>query len=145
MAFRGEGFVSRIIRHVTGGRHTHVGIAWVFRERVFLLEAREGRGVQIRALSTCLPCDWLHCDLTWTERAETAALSKLGKPYSYVDALRVGMGIAPANSGYICSEFAARVQAHITARIPYFPAHTPTSLVQSWLDQDVPLVALKED
>lgn len=43
LTWRGEGFVRRLIRHGRGASWSHVGIAWRFRSRLFVLEA----------------CDWL--------------------------------------------------------------------------------------
>ncbi len=78
-------FVSRLIRTWTGGSYSHVGVAWRYRDRVFVLAAREGRGVGLDALSTQLPAYWLRTGLLWSDETERLALEGLGLPYSYLD------------------------------------------------------------
>lgn len=136
LAWRGKGLVSWLIRHVTGGSHTHVGVAWWLHDRLFILEAREGVGVQIRAASAALPFDWISLDLIWDEVTERFALQALGKPYSYADALRAGLGFRLSDDGYICSEYAAEVIRCLEMDCSDRPAShsTPTGLVQHWLD-----------
>lgn len=139
LAWRGRGSISWLIRHITGGVHTHVGIAWWLHGRLFILEAKEGVGVQIRAASAALSFDWLQLDLAWSFEVEEFALSKLGKPYSYVDALQAGLGFPLNQDGYICSEYAAELYKRLDARASILTSPTPTDLVQFWLDQDVTL------
>ena len=131
LAWRGEGFVGRLIRHWTGASWSHVGIAWRFRGRVFVLEAREGSGVGLRAVSNCLPFDHIGADSHWSEDVESFALEHLGKPYSYPDFVRAGLGLRPGFEGEICSEYAAKVlrQAGVFAS-----GLTPADLVSSCLE-----------
>jgi len=144
IAFRGNSWVSQLIRHVTGGRHTHVGVAFWMRGRLFLLEAREGAGVQLRACSNVLPFDWIKTDISWTEKAETFAFRELGKSYSYLDAVRAGFGSRLKGSGYICSEYAAEVQLRCGGVDPLsIPKAAPASLVDYWLNLGRPLRSLK--
>lgn len=143
LAWRGRGPVSWLIRHVSGGAHTHVGVAWWLHGRLFILEAREGVGVQIRAASAALSFDWIKTGAVWTERVEQYALSKLGKPYSYIDALQAGLGFPLNQDGYICSEYAAELFRRMDARSALLFSPTPTDLVQFWLDQGASLRSVK--
>jgi len=143
IAFRGNGPVSRLIRHVTGGRHTHVGVAFWWHDGLFLFEAREGVGVQIRPCSNLLPFDWIETGLEWTEQAEQFAFAQRGKPYSYLDAIRAGLGFKLGGGGYICSEYAAEIQWKCNGADPLIPRATPSDLVDFWLDQGAPIRALK--
>jgi len=144
IAFRGNGPVSRLIRHVTGGRHTHVGVAFWMRGRLFLLEAREGAGVQLRACSNVLPFDWIKTDISWTEKAETFAFRELGKPYSYLDAVRAGLGSRLNGTGYICSEYAAEIQLRCGGADQLtIPKAAPADLVDYWLNLGRPLRSLR--
>lgn len=143
IAFRGNGRWSRLIRHVTGGRHTHVGVAFWMRGRLFLLEAREGVGVQLRACSNVLPFDWIKTDVRWTEDAETFAFRELGKPYSYLDAVRAGLGLKLKSDGFICSEYAAGIQMRCKGTgCASLPVGHPSGLVDYWLDLGRPLRSL---
>lgn len=141
LAFKGESLLGRLVCHVTGSDYSHVGIAWRFRGRLFILEAREGRGVGIRAASNALPFAWAKLDLAWTNEAEDFALSALGKPYSYLDALKAGLGFPLTETGLICSEYAATIQAHLDAR--FFDKGvrptTPAALVNFWSDHGAAL------
>ncbi len=91
LAFANGRFVSRLIRSWTGGSYSHVGVAWRYRDRVFVLAAREGRGVGLDALSTQLPAYWLRTSLLWSDETERLALEGLGLPYSYLDCARVAL------------------------------------------------------
>ena len=144
LAWRGSGPIGWLIRHVTGGSHTHVGVAWRFRDRLFVLEAQEGRGVQIRALSRALPCDWIRTNNPWGKAAEQAALERLGLPYSYRDALRTGLGLSQIRYGDICSEYAARVLSVTDPhKTDYPPSPSPAELVNHFLDDGAPLRTVK--
>lgn len=135
IAFRGEGWLSRLIRAATGGSWSHVGVAWCFRDRVFILEARETQGVTIRALSEVGRFDWIStAPIAWTDRAETAALADLGRSYSYADAALVGIGLSPATHGEICSEYASKV-LHQMEMAPLPSNLSPSSLVSELLDR----------
>lgn len=51
-------FQIQLVRMFTRSEYSHVGIAWVAHERVFVIEA-VGSGVRIFPLSNQLPCYWL--------------------------------------------------------------------------------------
>ncbi|SNY90087.1 hypothetical protein SAMN04515647_0229 [Cohaesibacter sp. ES.047] len=140
IAFRGKGPVSWLIRHVTGGFHTHVGVAWWFRGRLFILEAREGIGVTLRAACAALPFDWIRLSVDWSASVEDFAFSQLGKPYSYIDALGAGLGFPMTAEGYICSEYAAEIfwRSDLDFDLKS-SAITPTALVEYWIEQGASL------
>lgn len=73
------------------------------------LKAVEGSDVQLRAASTVGKFDWLPTGLSWTTDVEVFALSMLGKPYSYLEAIGAGLGFAVSQDGFICSEYAAEI------------------------------------
>ncbi|MGJ8529379.1 hypothetical protein [Maritalea sp.] len=143
LAWRGNGFWSWLIRHTTGGAHTHVGVAWWFRKRLFVLEAKEGVGVQLRALSNTGSFDWLPTNINWSIDLECFAFSHLGKRYSYLEAVGAGLGFTVQNDEFICSEYAAELFRRadrlngLKVKSP-----TPTGLVQYWLGQGVSLRAI---
>lgn len=141
IAWRGTGPVSRLIRRVTMGGVTHVGVAWHWREadRLFVLEQREFRGVTLRALSNCRP--FLHISTgvaaeLWHPGAWTAAVAELGKPYSYLDAARAGLNIPMLGDGGICSAYARAVLRDSGLAIPDSVQH-PQALVE-WVQGEIP-------
>lgn len=135
LAWRGESLISRLIRHWTASPWSHVGVAWRFRGRLFVLEAREGRGVTIRAASHALPFHHINTGVKWTDAAEALALAQLGKPYSYSDFVRAGLGLKLNDpTGDICSEYAAFVIAAADPHRNHYPATpTPGKLVEHFL------------
>ena len=144
LAWRGTSFLGRLVRAVTGGSWSHVGIAWWYRGRLLVLEAKEGRGVSIRNASHALPFDHVSTGLSWTAAAEDRTFAELGMPYSWLDALRAGLGLRtnPAD-GFICSEFAAHVLAACDngkSTVPLMP--TPARLVEHFLEHGGRLVAV---
>lgn len=144
LAFSNGGFVSRLIRTWEGGSYSHVGIAWVFRERVFVLAAREGRGVGIDALSTQVPAYWLSTGAAWTPEVERLALEHLGLPYSYPDCLRVALGRPVIHDGEVCSVYAAIVLRAAGLDLPQ-PSYTPATLVEAMLTHGADLHRLLPD
>ena len=145
LAFRGRGPIAWIIRRVTGGSHTHVGVAWWLHNRLFVLEAVEGAGVQLRAASALGKFDWLPTGLSWTNDVEVFALSMLGKPYSYLEAIGAGLGFEVSQDGFICSEYVAeifRLAGVLDEQLANAP--TPTDLVQYSLDQGASLNTIHE-
>ncbi len=110
LAWSGKGWVGRLIRTWTGQTYSHVGIAWVSAGRVFVIEAREGKGVTMRLLSKAMPVAWISLGLEWSEEAETFALSELGQPYSLLNALRAGFGLLPRRKdGWQCAQYVLAV------------------------------------
>lgn len=144
LAFRGTTFISRFIRMWTGGSWSHVAIAWVHDDRVFLMEAREFNGVEIRAVSESLPCDWISTGAVWSENIERLAMERLGKPYSYKDCLRVGVGLKPTHDDRVCSVYASTVLRAGGVHVPDRP-QTPQSLVSHLLDSGCPLRTLSPE
>jgi virulence-associated protein VapD len=133
IAFSGTGFFGRLIRRFTGQTYSHVGIAWVISGRVFIVEALDGRGVVMRPLSITLPFYRIESKSDFTEIHEEYMLSKVGKAYSYIDAILAGLGIKPKSSDvYQCAEFIADVYG-IRDEVPQF---TPGELVLHFLRKD---------
>ena len=145
LAWRGETALGRLVRMATGGSWSHVGVAWHFRGRLFVLEAREGAGVQLRAASNALPFDWIATGNLWGAPSEALALALLGRPYSYGDFVQAGLGLRLTDKrGFICSEYAAFVLgAGDPSREAYPVAPTPAALVDHFLDSGAPLSTVR--
>lgn len=143
LAFKGESWMSSIIRRFTKGSWTHVGIAWKYKSRLFILEARQYYGVSIRPVSDALPCGWISIPTTWNNDVEEFALERLGKTYSYQDAIKVGLGIDPIHDDRVCSLYAAAVLRKAGIPVNCINPH-PDRLVQYLLQSEYPLVEIFE-
>jgi len=133
IAFRPSSFIGRIITHVTGGSWSHVAIAIWLDERLFILEAKEFRGVQIRAMSEVGDFDWIPIlKPPFSQEMRNYSMSRLGKPYSYADALRAGFGLKfNKKNGDICSEYASDIyRKFLKTLTPIPPSPTPSKLVE---------------
>jgi len=114
LAWSGRSIGARIIRHWTGSRISHVGLAMWVGPRLFSVEALPGIGVTMRLLSTALPLQWSPLELSperW-QSAEEFALRTLGRGYSWLDAILAGLGLPPRQwDKYQCAEFVLDVLA----------------------------------
>jgi hypothetical protein len=144
LAFTSNAFLSSLIRHATGGSYSHIGIAWRYRDRLYLLNAREGAGVELQALSAQLPFHWISTGVRWGAVVEEAALAHLGEPYSYLDAVRVWLGREPQHSAEVCSVYAAMVLRTAGFDLP-LPSYTPSALVEAVLARGADLRLIIED
>ena len=133
-AFRGTSPISRFIRGWTGNSYSHVGIAWVSHGRNFILQDKEGVGIQLCTLTPLLPCDWIKTDVQWTDELEQFSFNNLGQGYSYVNAIRAGLGLTPVGNDRICSEFAASILQQAKVLDDSKIILTPADLVNNLLD-----------
>ena len=135
LAFTNSRLISRLIRTWTGGSYSHVGIAWRYRDRVFVLAAKEGGyGVCLVALSEQLPIYWIRTGAAWTDAVEDLATQRLGKPYSYADCALVALGRKPHHDDEVCSVYAATVLKAAGLDLP-LPSYTPSALVAAALER----------
>ena len=75
------------VRFFTQSEYSHIGIAWVIDDRVFILESITG-GVRIHALSDLVPFWHITTNAPWKPETQKFALSLVGKPYSQIGAIR---------------------------------------------------------
>lgn len=143
LAFRESGPVSRFIQMWTRSTWNHCGVAWVYRGRVFVIEARVASGVSMRALSRALPCDWITIGKVDRTAIEQVALSRLGLPYDIPDDVRVGLNLEPSAHGEICSTFAGECLAAGGIELPR-RGMTPEQIVGDLLDRGCALVRLAD-
>ena len=114
LAWSGRSLGAAIVRHWTGERISHVGLAMWVGPRLFCVEAVPGIGVTMRLLSSALPVEWSPLELPgehW-QAAEEHALRALGSGYSWLDAILAGLGLPTRQwHKYQCAELVAEVLA----------------------------------
>lgn len=110
VAFSSDTMIGRFIRMFTGETYSHMALVWVIENRVFTVEALDGKGVLIRPLSELLPYYHLKTVFEFTKEDEEYMLSKVGSNYSYLDAILSGLGFkTKKNNNYQCAEFVSEV------------------------------------
>jgi hypothetical protein len=81
-------FQIQMVRFFTQSEYCHIGVAYVVGERVFVLES-VGAGIRQQPLSQELPFYWIPTNVTWTDKALNAAMSKMGQKYSKFDGIKL--------------------------------------------------------
>jgi hypothetical protein len=76
-----------MVRMFTKSEYSHVGIAWTIGGRLFVLEAVVPY-VRIYPLSKSGDFYWLSLATKWEPLVEEVALSKIGYPYSQINAMQ---------------------------------------------------------
>eukprot|EP01037_Dinobryon_pediforme_P011886 gene11885-11977_t len=137
LAFRGTSLMSELIQHVEGGAYSHVALAFQQPDGLYVLEAREFIGIRKIIASKYLPV--YHVDLIatgckWTPQVEALALSIIGKEYSYLAAIEVGLGFSPDQSAEICSLYCQQVLTKAGFVIPR-RGMTPQALIDDLIEQ----------
>lgn len=132
-AFREYGPLSRFIQAWTQSTWNHVSVAWVFRGKLLMVEARALTGVSVRALSRALPADWISTPVADCDALESLLISRLGLPYDVDNAIRVGLGEEPTRGGEICSLLAEEALNAGGLNLPS-RGMTPQALVSDLLD-----------
>lgn len=134
LAWEGRSIFSLAIRLWTRSTVTHVGIAWVHQGRVFVLEAKEHKGVRMSALSRA--GDFMHIPTNskWDDRVEAVAFEPMGLPYSWGDIVAVIFKRKLKAPGYICSEYVHMVLSELSFDLMY-TSPTPGDMVEGVLQQ----------
>lgn len=143
IAVRGTSLLSRLIEAATGGPWSHVGVAWWLEDRLMVAQQREVVGCQIVPVSRLLPFDWISTGVTLTARARSRAFRDLGRSYSYLDALRVGIGLRAMHRDRVCSTFATTILGLCGRGLPTLERQSPAALVQALLDAGCALTSIE--
>lgn len=93
IAWRGKNLFSKIVQIFTRSSFSHVGIAVEFGGKFFVIDAKEGKGVQITPLFIRLPFYVLvpgeKCEVyEWNERTERLSLNRIGEKYSFIKCIK---------------------------------------------------------
>ena len=122
-------FKIAVVRALTQSEFSHVGVAWVIAERVFILEAVSA-GVRIFPLSRA--GDFYHLPLPalWGTDAEAYALSHVGDSYSQIEAIQAYFGpVDELGDVWECAQYALCVLEQ--AGIQLGTVATPTAVVRA--------------
>lgn len=98
------------IRLLTFSKYGHVGIAWrvydAHGSNLFVIEASFPK-IKVTPINPDGDFDCVPMDMEWTDTGKSYLLSKLGLPYSLMDAVRGFLGIRLANDKrFQCAELA---------------------------------------
>jgi hypothetical protein len=126
IAFRGTGLIGNVIRSVTRGDYSHVGLAWRVGGRLLMMELKEGVGSRIVPLSNRGPFDWISTRIGDDEELLSFALQNMGNTrYSYLNAFMAGLGIDSIFPGEQCAMFVESVYLRhglLTSSLPDKPS-----------------------
>jgi hypothetical protein len=96
----------QLVRIFTQSEYSHVGVAYVVADRVFVLESVSS-GIRQQPLSAEIPFFWLPTGSLWTDDTLVAAMSKMGQSYSkWEGILSLWRKIKPgSNDKWECAEY----------------------------------------
>lgn len=117
----------QLVRFITQSEYSHVGIAWKIGGRLLVVEAVVP-AVRIYPLSKL--GDFYHIPLgvEWTQETEEFMLSKVGEPYSQIEAFKALFGGVTDNGKWQCAELVFQILHK--AGIYLGNMYTPTAIVR---------------
>jgi hypothetical protein len=122
---------------------THVGTAWTFAGRVFVIEAVKS-GVRLFPLSRAGNFGWVAMDAPWAAATECAAMAYIGDPYSELEAALAPFIELEATGKWECAKlvaFLARLDDIDLGRV-----YTPDAVLEKALSFDgTELVMIEND
>lgn len=136
-----NGFKINMIRIFTRSTYSHIGIAWVVNNRVFVLEAVKPM-LRIYPLSHLGSFYLIGMDATWLSTTEDYALSKVGVKYS--ELLAVKAFFEPLEEGNVeqCAAYVREVLKRES--IDLGRRSTPDAVIKQALKRDNTEVILVE-
>jgi hypothetical protein len=118
-----------IVRIFTRSEYSHVGIAWVIGERVFVVEAVIPL-VRIYPLSKLTPFYLIKTPYSWSKEAEEKMLETVGKPYSQWEAIKAFLGLNTKDEKvWECAKLVNDTLATIDPKFEEIP-DVPTNTVE---------------
>lgn len=120
-------FKIAMVRAFTQSEYSHVGVAWCVGDRVFVLEAVTPL-VRIYPLSKLGEFYYIPLPAKFNDAALEYALSKVGEPYSQLQAMQAVFKTPQDDKLWQCAEYAARTL--LLAGVNLGKVHTPTALVR---------------
>lgn len=128
------------VRFFTQSEFAHVGIAWRFGKRLFVIEATIP---QVRIFPVSSKDEFYHIPMgvTVTEEAEEFIFAQVGKPYSIWDAMKAYMGNTLEDQDrYQCVELAMAFYKKL--KVPLNCLAIPSDLVNEILTTNLTSITL---
>lgn len=125
--------VNNIIRIFTMSEYSHVGIAWVINDRIFVIEAVRPV-VRIYPLSKLIPFYCVQMDIDVNSINIDYLLSRVGEPYSLLQAIGSYFGKPKADKEWQCAELCSSFYSK--CGIVLKNSWTPSTLVEAVLKID---------
>lgn len=122
---------SYIIRLFTKSEYNHVGMAWCMGDRIFVFEATKPH-VRIIPLSLLSDFYWLPMNIKWSQALEQQMLSKIGQPYSVLEAISLYLGLPGQQRVWQCVKLVNAIYKE--AGLNFNDPATPSDLVQRALE-----------
>lgn len=126
-------FVNVLIRIFTMSEFSHVGIAWVVGERVFIIEA-VNPAVRIYPLSNKVPFYHIGMEIDVKDEHINYLLSRVGEPYSINQAIQAYFGKLKEDKSWQCAELCTSFYKR--SGIPLKNSLTPSTLIDAILSFD---------
>ncbi len=123
----------QLVRTATQSEYSHVGIAWVFGGRVFVIEA-VGAGVRIFPLSRAATFDLVRLGVEWTETGEEYAMAQIGCPYSKWECLKAYFGPLEENGLWECAKLVIAIHKRLGVDLGVIS--TPSDVMRAALRRD---------
>lgn len=129
------------IRLFTQSEYSHVGIAWVVGGRVLVIEAVMPL-VRIFPLSNLLDqdCYLIPSGTPWKDDTEALALSKVGQPYSQLQAVQSFFHLPTEDTNWQCAELVRSVLKNDGLDVGNVA--TPTAIVRNRMKAGATMIAI---
>jgi len=120
--------MSKVIQAYTRSSYTHVGVAWVVGERVFVIEAIPP-SVRIYPLSKKRSFYHIDMGIKWDDSYIQHLLEKVGDDYGYLDVLRSIIYAPKEDNSWHCVELATDFYEKVGIYTNEQLGYTPKSIV----------------
>lgn len=120
----------QVIRLFTKSDYTHVGIAWVVEDRIFVIDAVMPV-VRIYPLSRLLPFYLIQTNVNWNKEVENFALSTIGEKYSIKQAILSLVNKPNLDDNWQCAELVHEIL--MKCNIDLGESYTPSDIVYNAL------------
>lgn len=129
------------VRFFTQSEYSHVGLAWVIGGRVLVIEAVMPL-VRIFPLSSLLDqdCYLIPSNTPWRYDTETLALSKVGQPYSQLQAMQAFFHLPTEDTNWQCAELVRAVLKNDGLDVGNVA--TPTGIVRNRMKAGATMIAI---
>lgn len=122
--------VNKLIRLFTMSEYSHVGVAWVIGDRIFIIEAVQPV-VRIYPLSNEVPFYHVGMNLKINEDSFNYLLSRVGEPYSLWQAVSAYFGKPKADKQWQCAELVSSFYKRVGLNLKN--SWTPSTLIAAVL------------